>query len=146
MANKLYNQKTVASVRASVGASAGQRFTYKGFNSRNTKGGFKQYDTDLVKQDLLNHFHIRKGQKLENPEFGTIIWDMLFEPMTDSNKRIITEDVEKIVNTDPRVRPTSVQIDATEHGIRIEISMVYLPFNVADQLILDFDDRNLSRN
>ena len=33
----------------------------------------KIYDIELVKQDLLNHFNIIKGEKLENPDFGTNI-------------------------------------------------------------------------
>jgi len=140
---KLYNQKTVATNKASIGNAQVGSYTYKGFNSRNFKSGFKQYDVDLVKQDLLNHFHIKQGQKLQNPEFGTIIWDMLFEPMTEENKKLITTDVEKIINADPRTRVNAVTIDATEHGIRIEVEMVYLPFNVVDRLALDFDSRNI---
>ena len=140
---KLYNQKTVATNKASIGNAQVGSYTYKGFNSRNFKSGFKQYDVDLVKQDLLNHFHIKQGQKLQNPEFGTIIWDMLFEPMSEENKRLITKDVETIINADPRTRVNAVTIDATEHGIRIEVEMVYLPFNVVDRLALDFDSRNI---
>ena len=37
----------------------------------------KLYDIELVKQDLLNHFNIRKGEKLENPNFGTNLWNYL---------------------------------------------------------------------
>ncbi len=140
---KLYNQKTVATNKASIGNSQVGSYTYKGFNSRNFKSGFKQYDADLVKQDLLNHFHIKKGQKLQNPRFGTIIWDMLFEPMTEENKKLITDDVETIINADPRTRVNAVTIDATEHGIRVEVEMVYLPFNVVDRMVLDFDSRNI---
>ena len=41
---------------------------------------------------------IRKGEKLMNPEFGTIIWDMLFEPLSDETKSLIIQDVKKIVS------------------------------------------------
>ena len=34
---------------------------------------FRLTDAELIKRDLLNHFAIRKGEKLENPNFGTII-------------------------------------------------------------------------
>jgi len=61
---KLYNQKTVASNTASVGNQSISAFTYKGFSSSETKKGFKLFDIDLVKQNLLNHFYIRKGEKL----------------------------------------------------------------------------------
>lgn len=77
--SKIYNQKTVATEKASVGDSNRGAFTYKGFNSKNKQNGFKLYDIDLVKQDIINHFYIRKGEKLENPSFGTIIWDMILD-------------------------------------------------------------------
>jgi phage baseplate assembly protein W len=140
---KLYNQKTVATSQASIGNINPRPFTYKGFNSRNIKSGFKQYDIDLIKQDLLNHFHIKKGQKLENPEFGTAIWEMIFEPMSEETKKVITDDVEAIVNNDPRTKVNNVVIEATEHGIRIQVEMMYLPFSVIDSMILEFDSRNI---
>jgi phage baseplate assembly protein W len=140
---KLYNQKTVATNKASIGNANFQSYTYTGFNSRNAKKGFKQYDIELIKQDLLNHFHIKKGQKLENPNFGTAIWDLIFEPMNEENKKIISKDVEDIVNNDPRTKVNSIQVEATEHGVRIEVEMVYLTFNVIDRMQLDFDNRNI---
>ena len=100
------------------------------------------YDIDLVKQDLINHFYIRKGEKLENPEFGTVIWDMLFENFTEEVKQIIAKDVEAIVNYDPRVTVNSVAIDSTDQGIRIQADIVYLPFNVNERMTFDFDKTN----
>ena len=97
MANILYNQKAVAVNKASVGDQIQGSFTYRGFSSKETSNNFKLYDIDLVKQDLINHFYIRKGEKLENPNFGTVIWDMLFEPFTENAKNIISKDVEDII-------------------------------------------------
>jgi len=144
MATKLYNQKTVAKDFASSGQQGSTIFTYKGFNSKETKNGFKAYDADLVKQDLINHFYIRKGQKLENPDFGTVIWDLLFEPFTEEVKKMISDDVEAIINYDPRIAVNSVLIDSTDQGIRIEAEIVYLPFNISENMTFDFDKKNLT--
>ena len=39
--------------------------TYRGFNTVNNNfGSSKLTETDLIKRDLLNHFAIRKGEKL----------------------------------------------------------------------------------
>ena len=138
MANKLYNQKTVASNVASVGDKGGV-FTYKGFSSSETSRNFKLYDINLVKQDLINHFYIRKGEKLENPDFGTVIWDMLFENFTEDVKNIIAKDVEAIVNYDPRIRVNEVTVDSTDQGIRIQADITYIPFNVNERMTFDFD-------
>lgn len=141
MANKLYNQKVVATNVASVGDKGGS-FTYKGFSSKETKRNYKLYDIDLVKQDLINHFYIRKGEKLENPDFGTIIWDMLFENFTEDVKTMIAKDVEDIVNYDPRIAVNAVTVDSTDQGIRIQADIVYIPFNVNERMTFDFDKNN----
>jgi phage baseplate assembly protein W len=139
---KLYNQKTVASNTASIGNQSISAFTYKGFSSSETKTGFKLFDIDLVKQDLLNHFYIRKGEKLENPDFGTMIWDLLFEPFTEEVKKMISDDVQAIINYDPRIAVNSVIVDSTDQGIRIEAELIYLPFNLNERLKFDFDRSN----
>jgi phage baseplate assembly protein W len=142
MANKLYNIKTVASNRASVGDQDRGSFTYKGFSSKEQNKNYKLYDVDLVKQDLINHFYIRKGEKLENPEFGTIIWDMLFEQFTEKVKEMIAKDVEDIINYDPRIAVNEVLIDSTEQGIRIQADIVYIPFNINERMTFEFDKKN----
>ena len=114
--SKLYNQKSVATNKATT-AQTSTSFKYKGFSSAAIKNNFKLYDMELVKQDLLNHFYIRKGEKLENPNFGTIIWDMLFENFTPEVKKLITDDVEQIINYDPRIQVTTLTIDSTDMGI-----------------------------
>jgi phage baseplate assembly protein W len=138
---KLYNQKSVATATAVVSENQGM-FTYKGFSSKETDKNYKLYDIDLVKQDLLNHFYIRKGEKLENPEFGTVIWDMLFEQFTEDVKNIIAKDVEDIINYDPRIAVNEVQIDSTDQGIRIQADIVYIPFNVNERMTFNFDKTN----
>ena len=138
---KLYNQKTVASNRATVTQTSAS-FKYKGFSSTEVKNNFKLYDIDLVKRDILNHFYIRKGEKLENPNFGTVIWDMLFENFTPEVKRIITKDVENIINHDPRVVVNAVTIDTTDQGIRIQAEVTYIPFNISENMAFNFDRTN----
>ena len=138
---KLYNQQSVATNKATT-VQTSSSFRYKGFSSNEIKNNFKLYDIDLVKRDLMNHFYIRKGEKLENPNFGTIIWDMLFENFTSEVRRLITEDVEQIINYDPRVKVNALTIDSTDQGIRIQADVVYLPFNINERMTFDFDKTN----
>lgn len=139
---RLYQQKILAKNKASVGDQNQGGFTYKGFSSTSPTKNFKLYDIDLVKQDLLNHFYIRKGEKLENPNFGTVIWDILFEPFTPEVKEIIAKDVQTIINYDPRLIVTDIQIDSTDLGIRIQADLVYVPFNINERMTLNFDRNN----
>jgi phage baseplate assembly protein W len=138
---KIYNTRTIAKNTVSVGDDF-KVFRYKGFSSKESKKNFKLYDFELVKQNLINHFHIRKGEKLENPEFGTIIWDAIFEPFTTEIREQIAKDVEKIINYDKRVRVESLSVDSTQFGIRLSATLVFLADDQRETLILDFDKRN----
>jgi phage baseplate assembly protein W len=138
---KLYNQQTVAQKRSS-GNQGIQTFTFRGFSSKATRDNFKLNDIDLVKQDIINHFYIRRGEKLQNPEFGTVIWDLLFEQFTPEVKALIIKDVERIINYDPRIQVNLVTVDATDQGIRIQADITYIPFNITERMAFDFDKRN----
>lgn len=112
---------------------------YRGFSTVNSSKRFKITDADLVKQDLINHFNIRKGEKLMQPEFGTIVWGLLFEPLTNDLKNAVVADITQIVNYDPRVNVNDVQVTQKEHGLQILISLTYANTNQSDALFLNFN-------
>jgi phage baseplate assembly protein W len=112
---------------------------YKGFSTVGRSKKYRISDVELVKQDLLNHFSIRKGEKVMQPNFGTIIWGLLFEPLTDSVNQLIIEDVKNIVNYDPRIGLKNINITGQDHGIQIELDIVFLPTNQSTVLSLQFD-------
>jgi len=116
---------------------------YKGFStvSLDTEN-FSLYDLDLIKQDLINHFYVRQGERLMNPTFGTIIWDLLFEPLTEQIKNLILQNVNQIINYDPRIKADKVTVTAYESGIQIECLLTYLPYNVSQSMKLKFDQAN----
>jgi phage baseplate assembly protein W len=113
--------------------------TYTGFSTYNRQRKFKLIDFELVRQDLFNHFHIRKGEKLMNSNFGTIIWDLLFEPFTDSIKNIITDEIKKIVQYDPRVIVDNVNVTELDFGIQLEIELRYALSNQSARMKFQFD-------
>lgn len=116
---------------------------YRGISTVNPENdGFRLYDVAIIKQDIINHFHIRQGEKLENPEFGTIIWDVLYEPLTENLKQAIVENVETIVNADPRVIVDRVIVDSFYNGIQIECVITYLDYSISEQMRLQFDQDN----
>jgi len=71
-----------------------------------------------------------------------VIWDLLFEPFTEEVKKMISDDVQAIINYDPRIAVNSVIVDSTDQGIRIEAELIYLPFNLNERLKFDFDRSN----
>jgi phage baseplate assembly protein W len=100
------------------------------------------FDIALIKQDIVNHFHIRQGERLEQPEFGTIIWDVLYEPLTEQLKELIAKNVSDIINYDPRVSVDRITVTTYESGIQIECDLTYLPYNITESLRFRFDQEN----
>jgi phage baseplate assembly protein W len=115
---------------------------YKGFSTVDpTNYGGKLYDFDLIKQDILNHFNTRKGERLMNPTFGTIIWDLLMEPLTEEIRDLLTNDVTTVCNFDPRVYPTQIKINEYEQGYLIELTLNLKNTDQSSTLRLAFDQR-----
>jgi phage baseplate assembly protein W len=115
---------------------------YNGFSTYNRPKHFRITDFELVKQDLINHFNIRKGEKLMNPDYGTVIWDTLFDPLDDDTKNVIVQDVKRIIGSDPRVGAQNVIVTQFESGIQIEIDLIYISTNQRNLLSLSFDRNN----
>jgi phage baseplate assembly protein W len=113
---------------------------YKGFSTVDESAiSTRLYDFELVKQDLLNQFNTRRGERVMNPSFGTIIWDLLYEPLTPNVKQQIAEDIDAIIARDPRIVPLQVNIVEQENGFYIELTLKYSSTDQSDQVILSFD-------
>jgi phage baseplate assembly protein W len=113
---------------------------YKGFSTVDpTNYGGKLYDFDLVKQDILNQFNTRKGERLMNPAFGTIIWDLLMEPLTEEVSNLLIADINEIVGADPRVYPTQIELNEYEQGFIVELTLNLKNTNQSSTLRLAFD-------
>ena len=127
----LYKQVSVKTSKNYANITTGKSPTYKGFSTVDPEANSHVlHDIALIKQDLINHFHIRQGEKLSDPEFGTIIWDILFEPLTDSVRNAIISNVSNIVNYDPRVTVNQITVDSYEQGLLVECELVYLPYSI----------------
>ena len=118
---------------------------FKGFSSRAEYTNFKLYDFELIKQDLINRLSVRKGERVENPEFGTIIYDVLFEPLTEALKQAIADDISNNLNADPRLSTQAIVVSESEHGISVQASITYVPYNITEKLTFSFDENTLLR-
>jgi phage baseplate assembly protein W len=116
---------------------------YRGFSTvnKNTKN-FALYDFELIKQDLLNSFYVRQGERLMNPTIGCVIWDLLFEPLTESVKDLILQNVNAILGSDPRVQASNVTITQYDTGLQLQCKLTYTLYNLSENLQLKFDQAN----
>jgi phage baseplate assembly protein W len=113
---------------------------YKGFSSNNPNAKNNMlYDADLIKQDIYNHFMTAKGERVMLPDFGSIIWDHLYNPLDEVTKSIVKEDAKQIVSQDPRVALTYCSVVGFEHGIIVNLTLTILPQNMVEQMSIEFN-------
>ncbi len=140
MSSNLYDKIVL---KSSNKFEAPRQKMYRGFSTINGNSeNFSLFDFHLIQQDLLNHFNTRQGERLMNPAFGCVIWDLLYEPLTPEVQNIITENVNAIINYDPRISASEVLVTSYESGIQIECILKYLPYNVSQVMQLRFDQSN----
>jgi phage baseplate assembly protein W len=130
---------------------------YKGFSTKSFKysnpasivglqdndfGPYSLIDKNLIIMDLINHFNIRKGEKLMNPGYGCMIWDRLFDPLTPTLKDAIVKDVSEIISSDPRIsvlRRVIIDESSDGHGLVLDAEIVIKSTNEVVNLNLAFD-------
>lgn len=88
-------------------------------------------DIDLIKQDIMNHFSIRRGEKLENPTFGSIIPYLVFEPFTADIVTAIEDEVERVISFDPRCQLNLIVVKQNQeaNGIIVECNITFKDFS-----------------
>jgi len=116
---------------------------YKGFSIHEfeKRRTFQVTDMELVKLDLLNHIYTRKGERHYMPRFGTRIPDLPFEPLDEITISILREDLEYVINYDPRVELLDMRLtpDYDNHMITASAKLRYLELNTVDTLDLHIE-------
>jgi phage baseplate assembly protein W len=132
--SKNFNQVRATNIPLGVTTSAGLSVQPAPRSSK-----FQLTDEQLVIQDLINAFNIPQGSKPGNPEYGTSLWSMLFEPNTVDTQSQIEYEVRRIISQDPRLILNTVAITPNENSIRLDVELAILPNNVVQELTVMFD-------
>lgn len=120
------------------------RGTNIGFTTYNKKSPpFTIEGFELAKQDLLNAFLTKRGERVMRPDFGSIIHDLLFEPFDEDLEEAVAEDARRIIDQDPRVSLVRMQTRELEHTLRLDIVLNYTPLDIVDVLIVEYDRQNV---
>ena len=121
---------------------------FKGYSTVGKESGnFKIYDIELAKRDLLNEIYTRKGSRLMSPTYGYIVWDVLFDPLTDTVVELIREDTLRIVSRDPRLELNSLDVmeDVDRQTITVTVILNYVPTATLTELTAVFS-RDIASN
>lgn len=120
-------------------------FFFTGFSSiiadQKRQRSWVLHDSDLIAQDLLNEFNTRRGERIGRPNFGSIIWERLGDPLTDALVGELVEDCFLICSHDDRVsaKRENISIFKSKNGIRIAIDLINKMENAVLRIENDFE-------
>jgi phage baseplate assembly protein W len=117
--------------------------TFIGFSSFGKRTGTRVLeDRELAKRDLLNHFYTRRGERLGEPEFGSILPELVFDQFDQSTVDAADEDVRNIIDADPRWLLLDYQIDTNiPYTLIITVQLRYVSDLSEDRLVLEYTNR-----
>lgn len=118
-----------------------KEFTYSDlhldFTNPISKDITADFDVAAVKNSLINLFNTVPGQNLLNPEYGLNLVQYLFEPISETNGRIIGNAiVDGITTYEPRViiRTIDVETDEEEQTYYITLNILVPILNTEIQI------------
>ena len=113
--------------------------TFIGFNTQGQVKKFTLTDFALIKRDLLNAFNIRQGELPGRPEYGTLIWNFLFENQIEELQNNLVTEIQRVAGGDPRLIITDIQVFPQDNGILLQIEIEVVPSTDAERLSIFFD-------
>ena len=89
----------------------------------------RKFDVQAVKQALRNLFLYQRGEKKFDPNFGSGIRELLFEPVDNVSASIMEKEIEVMIsNYEPRVRVNNVIVvaspDTNDYEVRIDFHVI----------------------
>lgn len=122
------------------------RYVFVGFSTVNADQTLTTtlYDIDLINRDLNFAFKTRIGERVMRPSFGCAIWKYLENPMTQANINLIQREAIRVCSLDTRIQLQNVNVSTTDNAIEIQLTSLYLPFNVVGSFTVSFNNRQLT--
>jgi phage baseplate assembly protein W len=115
--------------------------TFIGFNTQGQYKKFTLTDFPLIKRDLLNAFNIKQGQLPGRPDYGTVLWDYLFENQVEETQTQITNEIQRVAGGDPRIFISDIQVYPQANGMLIELQLAITPSTTAERLAIFFNQQ-----
>lgn len=80
---------------------------------------------DNIREAIEVTLTTSRGERLMLPDFGGSLRNFLFEPNTTSTRRLVQEDIEKVLGVwEPRITVQSVDVSADPNDARAVVAVV----------------------
>jgi len=114
---------------------------YKGYSSfefqRNKSLSIR--DIELVKLDILNHIFTQRGTRVMMPNFGSIIPELIMEPLDEDVIDELYSELLDIFDYDPRVSIVSLSVKPNfdTGSIFVQAELFYIELDTVDDFELN---------
>lgn len=118
---------------------------YKGYSSFEFQKNknFKLQDIELVKMDLLNHIFTKRGSRVMMPTFGSMVPELVFEPLDQDTLDTLENEILTVIKFDPRVELVSLDVlpnyDTNSVGVLANLFYVELDMIDGFELNIQFE-------
>lgn len=92
----------------------------------------------LIKRDLENVFATPIGSRVMLPNFGTRIYNFLFDPFDEDTKNAIIEDATRVIQSDPRVELVSIDTFQEDQALTVSMILLFKPESITENLFVSF--------
>lgn len=101
---------------------------------------------ELIKRDIENTFATPLGSRVMLPNFGTRIYNYLFDPFDEYTKNAIIADAVNVIQSEPRVELVSVDAFQEDQALNVVMVLLFKPESITDNLFVTFSlkDRETS--
>ena len=101
----------------------------------------KVTDIQAVKRSIRNLVLTNHYEKPFHPEIGSVVRDMLFEPMTPITANILARKIEDVIeNFEPRAKLVGIRalpnLDRNEYEVTIEFYVINTPTELVDLTVM----------
>lgn len=79
---------------------------------------------DVIKASIRNILSTKRGERVRRPQFGSNLWNFLWNPITEDNLLLIEQDVRRSLDeNEDRIEVDSVNVrgDPTKNLIEIQV-------------------------
>lgn len=98
---------------------------------------------NAVNRSLRNLIQTNKGERLFQPNVGSDLYKLLFEPMVDSTAELIQKNIQKLIDThEPRAKVLDITVNQNQDTNSYLITIRYMLLNRPTPVSLDI---NLTR-
>jgi phage baseplate assembly protein W len=115
--------------------------TYIGYSSYEFQKNksFTLTDVQLVELDLLNQIYTRRGSRVMMPTFGTLIPELVFEPLDEELVSTIESELISVFQFDPRVNLISMSVipNYDTHTVTATAVLWYVELNLSQPFQLN---------